>query len=121
MATQMLIRKSTTSARVNNVVDKIRDPLVDELMTIVLAQRKSVTVWEAAARLRDGRTERASAILDGLFTQGVLARFRAGFNNYYSPPEVALIEKEPTFRTVVSDSLKSLFFSYQHKVVGYFK
>ncbi len=59
--------------------------------------------------------------MDGLATEGILARFRAGFNNYYAPTEVALTGEEPALRAIISDSLKSLFLSCRYKVIGKLK
>lgn len=115
MATTSPIPEAATSALANDKAGSSRDLLVDKLVTIILYERKPVTVWEVAAKLGEGYAEQASVILDGLTAEGVLARFRAGLNNYYAPPKVALTRQEPALGTVISDSLKSLFLSRQYK------
>ena len=121
MATTSLIHKITESAHVDDEVGSIRDLLVDKLVAITPYERKPVTIWEVAAKLGYGDTKQALAILDGLTAEGTLIRFRAGFNNYYASPKVALIGKEPSLRAIMSDSLKGLFLSCQYKVTRHLK
>jgi len=47
-----------------------------------------------------------------------LVKFRAGLNDYYATPGVALTEQEPALRAVMSDSLKSLLLIWRYKVTG---
>lgn len=121
MATTSLIPRITTNAQVNNEVRSIRDLSVEQLATTILYEGKPVSVWQVTAKLENGCTEQASAILDKLTAKGTLARFRAGFSNYYASPRVALTEKGPALGTVISDSLKSLFLGCQCKVMGKLK
>ena len=121
MVTTSLVPKITTNAQVNDEVGSFRHLLVDKLVTIILSEGKSVTVWGVATRLGDCCAEQVLAILDELTAEGTLARFRAGFSNYYASPRVALTEKGPALRTVISDSLKSLFLSCRYKVIGKLK
>ncbi|MFB0559445.1 MAG: hypothetical protein ACETVS_02805 [Dehalococcoidales bacterium] len=111
MAATSLIHKITTGVPVNDEVGSIQNLLVDEQVKIIVDEGKPVTVRGVAAKLGDSRTERASVILDGLTAEGALVRFRAGFSNYYASPKVALTEKGPNLKAIVSDSLKSLFLS----------
>ena len=121
MATTSPIHKTTESAHVDDEVRTIRGLLVDELATIILHEGTPVTVWEVAAELGDGYTEQASAILDGLTTKVILARFRVGCNNYYAPPTLALTEKGPTLKAIISNSLKGLFLSCRYKLARHLK
>ena len=91
---------------------------VDDQVKSLVDVGKPVTAWEVAVQTGSGHTEQVSDILDGLTARGVLARFRAGFIDYYALPEVALIGAEPTPGTIVADSLKSLFLSLRCKVIG---
>jgi len=117
MVTTSVGPKITTNAHENNKTRTFHDLLADQLMTMILHDGKPVTAWEVAPKLGDGYAEQASAILDGLTAEGILARFRAGFNDYYASPTVALTMKEPTPVTVILDSLKSLFLSHRYKVL----
>ena len=116
MATTSPVSKITTSPHVNDELGSFHDLSADELATIILYQGKPVTAWELAAKLGDGYAGQASVILDGLTAEGILARFRAGFNNYYALPRVAFTEKEPTLGAIVSDSLKSLLLGCRYRV-----
>ena len=117
MTTTGLIPRITASACLNDEVGRLPNPLVDELVTIILGQREPVTVWEVATKLGDGYAGQASAILNGLTANGLLARFKSGFNNYYASPKVALTSQKPTLRTIISDSFKRLFLSCRYKVM----
>ena len=91
---------------------------VDELVTIIVTQGKPVTAQEVTAKLGDASIEQVSAILDELADKGTLVKFRAGLNDYYATPGVALTEQEPALRAVMSDSLKSLLLIWRYKVTG---
>ena len=121
MAITSLVLRITTSAQVNNGVGSFRHLLVDKLVTVILYEGNPVTVWGVATRLGDCYAEQVLAILDELTAEGTLARFRAGFSNYYASPRVALTEKGPTLRTIISDSLKSLFLSCRYKLISKLK
>ena len=82
---------------------------LERVQRIILGEGKPLTVQKVIARLGDGYAEHASAILDRLVAWGVLAKFGAGFNNYYGSPREVLTGKEPTLGTVVLDSVKRLF------------
>lgn len=92
-------------------------PTVDARVRALLKEEKPVTAWEVAAKLGAGYIKQVSAVLDRLTTEGSLARFRAGFNNYYALPRVALTGKEPTLITIISDSLKGLFLGCRYEVM----
>jgi len=49
------------------------------------------------------------AVLEEMTASGRLARFRAGLNQYYAQPRVALTEDKPLAGTVLVDSMKGLF------------
>lgn len=121
MTTTSPVPKITTSAHVNDELGSFHDLSVDKLATIILYQGKPVTAWEVVAKLGNGYAGQASAILDRLTAEGILARFRAGFNNYYASPRVAFTEKGPNLRAIVSDSLKSLLLNCRYKVARYLK
>ncbi len=112
------ICKHTTGASVNDEVECFQPLLVDETATIVLSEGRPVTVWKVAAKLGDGYVKQVLAILDRLTASGTLAKFRAGFNNYYASPKAALTEEVPTLRTVILDSLLSLILTCGYKVKG---
>ncbi len=118
MVTTSLVPKITTSAEVNDEVGSFRHLLVDKLVTIILYEGKPVTIWGVVTRLGDCYAEQVLAILDELTAEETLAKFKVGFINYYASPRAALIEKGPALRTIISDSLKSLFSSYRYKVIG---
>lgn len=115
MATNSLVHKITANAHVDDKVGSIWDLLVNEQVKIIIYEGKPVTACEVAAKLGERYTEQASAILDELTTERSLAKFRAGFNDYYASPKVALTEKEPNLKTVISDSLKSLLLTLRYK------
>jgi len=117
MTTTSLVSEVAASARANNESGSLRDFLTEEVVTTILCEGKPVTVWEVAARLGDDYTGQAAAILDKLAADGVLSRFRFGFNEYYAPPEVALTREELiTARTLISNSLKGLLLSCRYKL-----
>lgn len=91
---------------------------VDELLTIILRQGKPVTAQEVTAKLGDASIKQVSATLDELADRGTLVKFRAGLNDYYATPKVALTEQEPVLRAVMSDSLKSLLLIWRYRVMG---
>jgi hypothetical protein len=115
MATIRATHTTPKMAHAGDEAGNIRDLLADEQVKTVLYEGKPVTVWEVATRLGNIYIEQVSAILDGLTSEGILSRFRAGFNNYYAPPKVALTGEEPTFKTVISDSVKDLFLNLRYK------
>lgn len=121
MVITRLLSKITKSAHLDGEVEAIRMFSVNEQVKSLLDEGKPVTVWELAAKLGNGNAEQVSAILDGLTDEGVLARFRAGFNNYYTLPEVALTGDGPPLRTVISDSVKNLFLGTRYKVATHLK
>ena len=121
MATASLVPKASTSVYVNDEVAGLRRLLVDNLMPIIIYDGKPVTFWEIVTKLEEGYIEQASAIFDELTAEGTLARFRAGFINYYASPRVVLTQKGPALRTIILDSLKSLFLSCRYKVMGKIK
>ena len=51
MATTSPIPEAATSAPVNDKAGSSRDLLADKLATIILYERKPVTVWEVTAKL----------------------------------------------------------------------
>ena len=83
--------------------------LADDQVKSVLDSGRPVTVWEVAVKFGKDYVKQVSAILDELTARGILARFRAGFINYYASPNAALTGNEPTLRTIISDSVKNLF------------
>lgn len=92
-------------------------PLIpDEQVILGICQRKPITIWEVAAKMGGNNVRQASALLEGLTANGTLAKFKVGFNDYYASPKVALTRRGPTFRTVVSDSLKNLLLGFRYKV-----
>ena len=93
-------------------------PFISEVTEILLSVAKPMTVWEVTSRLGDDYAKQVAAVLDELTTAGILVRFRAGLNNYYATPEVALTEEEPQLRNIMSDSLKSLLMLWRYKVMG---
>lgn len=121
MVITRLLSKITKSAHLDGEVEAIGVPSVNKQVKSLLDEGKPVTVWELATKLGNGNAEQASAILDGLTAEGVLARFRAGFNNYYALPEVALTGDGPTLRTVISGSVKNLFLDTRYKVATHLK
>ena len=96
-------------------------PSVAMRIRALLVEQGPVTVWEVADKLEASYINQISAVLDKLNTEGNLARFRAGFNDYYALPRVALVGKEPTLRTIISDSLKGLFIGCRYEVMRKFK
>jgi len=96
-------------------------PSVAMRVRTLLMEQGPVTVWEVADKLEASYINQISAVLDKLNTEGNLARFRAGFNDYYALPRVALVGKEPTLRTIISDSLKGLFIGCRYEVMRKFK
>jgi len=118
MATTRLIEKPVTGTNLRNEAGGIPSPLANDLVKTILNMGKPATAWEITARLGDDCAEQAEAILNELAAQGILIRFRAGLNNYYATPKVALTEEEPALRAVMSDSLKSLLLIWRYKVLG---
>ena len=88
----------------------------NEKMKSLFDRGKPVTVWEVAAKLGKGHTDQAPTILNRLASQGVLAKFRVGFNHYYAFPNVALIGEKPTLGTVTTDSLKNLLLNLRYRI-----
>ncbi len=115
MATTSLIKKTGTGS---NLINETSSPLARELVKTVLSTGKPATAWEITTRLGDDCAEQAEAILNELAARGILIRFRAGLNNYYATPRVALTEEEPLLRDIMSDSLKSLLLLWRYKVMG---
>jgi len=111
----------TTRAYADDEAAHVQLPSVAMRVRALLMEQGPVTVWEVADKLETGYINQVSAVLDKLNTEGNLARFRAGFNNYYALPRVALIGKEPTLRTIISDSLKGLFIGCRYEVMRKFK
>ena len=108
-------------AKSNGINDKVTGKPgspVDELVTIILSQGKPVTAQEVTANLGEASIEQVSATLDELVNKGTLVKFRAGLNDYYATPKVALTEQEPALRAVMSDSLKSLLLIWRYRVMG---
>lgn len=94
---------------------------VDDQVKSLVAVGKPITAWEVAVQTGSGHTEQVSSILDGLTARGVLARFRAGFIDYYALPKIALTGAEPTPGTIIADSLQSLFLGLRCKVISKMK
>ena len=88
----------------------------DERVTLGICERKPITAWEVAAKMGCDNIRQVSAMLEGLTTDGTLAKFKVGFSDYYALPQVALTRHGPTFRAVVSDLLKSLLIGFRYKV-----
>ena len=118
MAATRLIQKPATGSNLKNEATGILRPLANDLVKTILNMGKPATAWEITARLGDDCAEQAEAILNELAAQGILIRFRAGLNNYYATPKVALTEEEPLLRNIMSDSLKSLLLLWRYKVMG---
>lgn len=110
--------KMAKSNRINNKVAGKPGSPIDELLTIILSQGKPVTAQEVNAKLGKASIEQVSATLDELADKGTLVKFRAGLNDYYATPRVALTEQEPALRAVMSDSLKSLLLIWRYRVMG---
>lgn len=109
MVATRLVPKITKNAHHDGEVGANQIPLADDQLKSLLDSGKPITVWEVAVKFGKDYVKQVSAILDELTARGILARFRVGFVNYYAPPNVALTGDEPTLRTVISDSVKSLF------------
>lgn len=118
MTVSNLTKKTGRSTHLKDESVDISSPLASELMESILSSGKPVTAWEAAASVVVDSTEQAIATLDNLTTAGILVRFRAGLNNYYATPKVALTEEEPLLRNIMSDSLKSLLLLWRYKMLG---
>ncbi len=97
--------------------DCIKEKLDGQVKSL-FEEGKPLTVWKVAAKSGDDYAEYIAAVLDRLTTEGILAKFRVGFNNYYALPKVALTGEEPTLRTLISDSMKNWFPSLRHKVTS---
>lgn len=91
---------------------------VDGQVKSLFDEGKPLTVWKVTAKSGGSYTERIAVVLDRLTTEGILAKFRAGFNNYYALPKVALTGEEPALRTLISDSMKNWFPSLRHKATS---
>ena len=115
------ILPETTPVYADEEVAHVQLPSVAMRVRALLMEQGPVTVWEVADKLETSYVNQISAVLDKLNTEGNLARFRAGFNDYYALPRVALIGKEPTLRTIISDSLKGLFIGCRYEVMRKFK
>jgi len=110
--------KMSKSNRINDkAAGKPASP-TDELLNIILGQGKPVTAQEVTAKLADASIKQVAATLDELADRGTLVKFRAGLNDYYATPRVALTEQEPVLRAVMSDSLKSLLLIWRYRVMG---
>lgn len=118
MAKTSLTEKTGRRARLKGEAGGVSSPLVNELVNTILSAGKPVTAWEVADRLGDDRAEQVVGILNELTAEGFFIRFRAGLNNYYATPKVALTEEEPQLRNIMSDSLKSLLLLWRYKVMG---
>ncbi len=95
----------------------LRENPADRTITVMLCERKPVTIREVAARLGDNHAERTSAVLERLTANGTLARFRAGLSDYYATPKEALTGHGPGSRTVITDSLKNLLLGCRYRWV----
>ncbi|MBL7165074.1 MAG: hypothetical protein ISS55_01155 [Dehalococcoidales bacterium] len=98
-------------------IECLRENPADRTTTVMLCERKPVTIWEIAARLGDNRTERTSAVLERLTADGTLVRFRVGLSDYYATPKEALTGDGPGSGTVITDSLKNLLLGYRYRRV----
>lgn len=116
MAASGLSSGILASTREDNQSGDTEPLAVDEMMTVMLCQRRPATVWEVAAQLGESSVARASAVLKGLTATGTLVRFRVGLTHYYASPEVALTGHGPPPRTVVSDLFKNMFISWRSRV-----
>lgn len=103
------------SAHLDGKVGVAPVPSADDQLKSLVDTGKAVTVWEVAGKLANGDPKQVSAILDGLTTKGIFAKFRAGFNNYYASPRLALTVEAPTLRTIILDSVKNLFLRLRYK------
>jgi hypothetical protein len=117
MAITTFGKDSPKSARLKNSVSLTSGPLANKLMQMFRSVGKPVTIWETAARLGIDPAYPAR-VLDELTAQGILVKFRAGLNNYYAVPSVALTEQEPLLRDIMSDSIKSLRLLWRYRVMG---
>ncbi len=118
MVTTELSPRVTRSAHLDGEVGVVQILSINEEVKLLLEGGKVVTAWRLAAKLGNGSVGQVSVILDRLTDEGVLARFRAGLNNYYALPKVALTGAEPNLRAVVSDSLRSLLLSRRYRMAG---
>lgn len=109
--------KITASVYVSGETGGSRALSVHDQVKTLLDEGTPVTVWQVAAKSGERNTEQASAILNGLATEGRLAAFRAGFENYYASPKVALTRHEPLLKAIISGSLKSLFLALRYKLM----
>ena len=110
---------STTGAvRLDGAVEAHQEISVDEQIKSLVDVGKPVTAWEVASQIESGHTERVLRVLNGMSARGLLARFRAGFIDYYALPRVALTGAGPAPGTVIADSLKSLLEKLRYKVIG---
>ena len=121
MVVTRLFPKVTKGTDLDSEIGVVCMDSVDKRVISLLEKGKPITAWEVIANLGGSHVERISAILDGLTAEGVLARFRAGLNNYYALPRVALTGEEHTPKAAISDSLKSLFLSCQDKMLRHLK
>ena len=112
MTVTRLLSRHTKST---NAFDEDRGTVDGQVASILLGA-KPVTVWDIVARLGNDYTEQVLDILNRSAAEGILCRFRVGFNNYYASPKVALTMRKPSLRNVISHSMKDLFLSLQHKV-----
>lgn len=118
VARTRILAKTTTGVCVDDAVIVAWLIPVDGQVRALPTEEKPVTAWEVAAELGASYINQVSAVLDRLTTEGSLARFRAGLNNYYALPKVAVTSKEPTLITVICDSLKCLFLGCRYAVTG---
>ena len=81
----------------------------------MLRERKPMTIRNIAARLGDRHTGRVSAVLERLIADGKLARFRAGFSEYYALPEEALTGDGLRTRTIITDSVRNILLECRYR------
>ena len=103
--------------RAEDGIECPRENPADRTTTVMLCERKPVTIWEVAARLGDNRAERTSAVLERLIANGTLVRFRVGLSDYYTTPKEALTGHGPGSGTVITDSLKNLLLGCRYRRV----
>ena len=88
----------------------------DEQVRSLFAKEKPLTVWDVATKLGNDYVETPSSVLDRFTEEGILGRFRVGFNTYYALPLVALTGKGPTLKAVISDTMKNLFLTLRDRM-----
>jgi len=118
MTRTRVLGRSVRGARLDSARGVHQGISVDDRVKSLVDVGKPVTAWEVAVGTGSGRTEQVSSILDRLTDRGDLARFRAGFIDYYALPKAALTGAEPAPGTIIADSLKSLFLSLRYRVIS---